>query len=97
MIGHAKINLTNTKTSQVQIIEIDSYKSKMGNDSDIVTLAFSVLGEELGFVGVISVVLFYMVFILLGFKLALTVKSKINTQLIAAIIFGIDAKLLLMV
>ena len=37
----------------------------------------------------ISVVLFYMVFILLGFKLALTVKSKINTQLIAAIIFGI--------
>ncbi len=28
------------------IIEIDSYKSKMGNDSDIVTLAFSVLGEE---------------------------------------------------
>ena len=50
---------------------------------------FSVLGEELGFIGVISVVLFYMVFILLGFKLALTVKSKINTQLIAAIIFGI--------
>mgnify|MGYP001490116145 CR=1 FL=1 len=28
------------------IIEIDSYKSKMGKDSDIVTIAFSVLGES---------------------------------------------------
>ena len=28
------------------IIEIDSYKSKMGEDSDIVTLAFSVHGQE---------------------------------------------------
>ena len=29
-----------------KIIEIDSYKSKMGEDSDIVTLAFSVHGQE---------------------------------------------------
>jgi len=29
-----------------KIIEIDSYKSKMGEDSDIVTLAFSVHGNE---------------------------------------------------
>lgn len=50
---------------------------------------FSVLGEELGLIGVIFIVLFYMIFILIGFKLALSVKSKINTQLIAAIIFGI--------
>ena len=28
------------------IIEIDSYKSKMGEDSDIITLAFSVHGNE---------------------------------------------------
>tara|TARA_A100001035_G_C27764720_1_gene493044 strand:+ start:683 stop:1381 length:699 start_codon:yes stop_codon:yes gene_type:complete len=28
------------------IIEIDSYKSKMGNDEDIITLAFSVNGNE---------------------------------------------------
>ena len=28
------------------IIEIDSYKSKMGEDQDIVTLAFSVTGQE---------------------------------------------------
>jgi len=29
-----------------KIIEVDSYKSKMGNDADIVTLAFSVNGEQ---------------------------------------------------
>ena len=28
------------------IVEIDSYKSKMGNDADIVTVAFSVTGNE---------------------------------------------------
>ena len=28
------------------IVEIDSYKSKMGEDADIVTVTFSVLGEE---------------------------------------------------
>ena len=28
------------------IIEIDSYKSKMGQDADIVTLAISILGEN---------------------------------------------------
>jgi cell division protein FtsW len=50
---------------------------------------FSVIGEELGLVGVIFVVLFYMVFVYLGFKLALTVKSKLNTQLISAIVFAI--------
>ncbi len=50
---------------------------------------FSVIGEELGLVGVIFVVLFYLVFIYLGFRLALTVKSKVNTMLISAIIFSI--------
>ena len=29
-----------------KVVEIDSYKSKMGEDSDIVTLAFSVHGNE---------------------------------------------------
>ena len=28
-----------------KIVEIDSYKSKMGEDADIVTIAFSVMGE----------------------------------------------------
>ncbi len=50
---------------------------------------FSVIGEELGLIGVIAVVAFYMIFIYLGFRLALSVKSKLNTQLIAAVIFAI--------
>lgn len=50
---------------------------------------FSVIGEELGLVGVIFVVIFYMVFIYLGFRLALTVRSKLNSQLISAVIFAI--------
>lgn len=50
---------------------------------------FSVIGEELGLIGVVFVVLFYAIFVYLGFKLALTVKSKINTQFIAAVIFAI--------
>jgi len=50
---------------------------------------FSVIGEELGLIGVLSVVTFYLIFIYLGFRLALTVKSKINTTLISSIIFAI--------
>ncbi|MCT4642512.1 MAG: putative lipid II flippase FtsW [Bacteriovoracaceae bacterium] len=50
---------------------------------------FSVLGEEIGLIGVICVVALYTVFVFLGFKLALTVKSKINASFIATIIFAI--------
>lgn len=60
------------------------YLPEMYND-----FIFSVIGEEIGFLGVLFVVLAYAVFIFLGFKLALTVKSKINTQIIAGIIFAI--------
>lgn len=60
------------------------YLPEMYND-----FIFSVIGEEAGFLGVVFVVLAYMAFVYLGFKLALTVKSKINTQLIAGIIFAI--------
>lgn len=60
------------------------YLPEMYND-----FIFSVIGEEAGFLGVLFVVLAYSVFIFLGFKLALTVKSKINTQLISGIIFAI--------
>jgi cell division protein FtsW len=49
----------------------------------------SVLGEELGFVGVLFIVCLYVVFIYLGFKLALTIKSKISAQIIASLIFCI--------
>lgn len=60
------------------------YLPEMYND-----FIFSVIGEEAGFLGVLFVVAAYLVFIYLGFKLALTVKSKINTQLVAGIIFAI--------
>lgn len=49
----------------------------------------SVLGEELGFVGVLFVVLLYAFFIFLGFKLALSAKSRVNQQIIAALVFCI--------
>lgn len=60
------------------------YLPEMYND-----FIFSVIGEEVGFLGVLFVVLAYVVFIYLGFRLALTVKSKINAQIIAGIIFAI--------
>tara|TARA_B100001971_G_scaffold213155_1_gene245550 strand:- start:139449 stop:140576 length:1128 start_codon:yes stop_codon:yes gene_type:complete len=49
----------------------------------------SVIGEELGFIGIILVILLYVFFIYLGFRLALTVSSKINSQIIAGCIFAV--------
>lgn len=51
---------------------------------------FSVIGEELGLVGVLFVVFLFMSFTFLGFKLALTTKSKINAQLIFCLVFCIS-------
>lgn len=50
----------------------------------------SVLGEELGLVGVIFIVFLFLSFTFLGFKLALCPKSKINQQIIASLIFAIS-------
>lgn len=50
---------------------------------------FSVLGEELGLLGVLFVILLYTIFLFLGFKLALTNKSKVNTIFTASIVFTI--------
>lgn len=49
----------------------------------------SVLGEELGFIGLLVVVGLFGAFTFLGFKLALTAKSKVNQQLIACLIFAV--------
>ncbi|MCO4753792.1 MAG: putative lipid II flippase FtsW [Bacteriovoracaceae bacterium] len=49
----------------------------------------SVLGEELGFLGLFAVVSLFTAFIYFGFKLALTVKSRVNQQLMACLIFCI--------
>jgi len=51
---------------------------------------FSVIGEEIGFVGVAVIVFLFMSFTFLGFKLALSVRSKINTQIMSALVFSIS-------
>lgn len=50
---------------------------------------FSVIGEELGFFGVLIIVVMFIAFIYLGFKIALTVDIKINSNFIATVIFAI--------
>ncbi len=50
----------------------------------------SVIGEELGFLGVVIVVLLFWVFTFLGFKLALSSRSNINKQIISAMVFNIS-------
>jgi cell division protein FtsW len=50
----------------------------------------SVIGEELGFLGVCSVVLLFLSFTFFGFKLALSAGSKINQQIIASMVFAIS-------
>jgi cell division protein FtsW len=50
---------------------------------------FSVLGEEIGLVGVFGVIALFAIFMYLGFKLALTNRGKINTIFVASIVFTI--------
>lgn len=50
---------------------------------------FSVVGEELGFIGVISVAIMFVSFIFIGFKMAISLKSRVGSILIATIIFAI--------
>lgn len=50
----------------------------------------SVIGEELGFIGILIIVLLFLCFTFLGFKLSLTPKSEINKQIIACLVFSIS-------
>lgn len=54
---------------------------------------FSVIGEELGFMGVVGGVILFLGFIYLGFKLALSLRSRLSSLLVASIVFciGIQA------
>ena len=56
---------------------------------------FSVIGEELGFLGVIIIVMLFMSFTLFGFKLALSSRSIINKQIISVLVFSISVQALL--
>lgn len=50
----------------------------------------SVIGEELGFLGVFIIVSLFLSFTFFGFRLALTPKSKINKQIVATLVFAIS-------
>ncbi len=54
---------------------------------------FSVIGEELGFMGVVGGVILFLGFIYLGFKLALSLRSRLSSLLVCSIVFciGIQA------
>jgi cell division protein FtsW len=50
---------------------------------------FSVVGEELGFIGVIATILMFVSFIFIGFKLAISLKSRVGSIMVSTIIFAI--------
>lgn len=56
---------------------------------------FSVIGEELGFIGVALVILLFMAFILFGFRFALSVKDRKSATTMIAIIVAIGLQALL--
>lgn len=50
---------------------------------------FSVVGEELGFIGVVVTVLMFISFIFIGLKMAISLKSRVGSIMVAAIVFAI--------
>lgn len=50
---------------------------------------FSVVGEELGFIGVCVTVLMFISFIFIGFKIAISLKSRVGSIMVSTIIFTI--------
>ena len=56
---------------------------------------FSVIGEELGFIGVFFLICLFVAFIYFGFKLALQVKDRIGIIMASAIVFVLGLQALL--
>jgi len=50
---------------------------------------FSVVGEELGFIGVITTAIMFVSFIFIGFKMAISLKSRVGSIMVSTIIFAI--------
>lgn len=50
---------------------------------------FSVVGEELGFIGVLATILMFISFIFIGFKIAVTLRSRVGSIFISTIVFAI--------
>ncbi len=56
---------------------------------------FSVIGEEFGFIGVVLLVALFMAVILLGFKIAISMKDRVASLLTSGVIFIIGIQVLL--
>jgi cell division protein FtsW len=50
---------------------------------------FSVVGEELGFIGVLVTALMFISFIFIGFKMAISLKSRVGSIMVSTIVFTI--------
>jgi cell division protein FtsW len=50
---------------------------------------FSVVGEELGFIGVLGTAIMFISFIFIGFKMAISLRSRVGSIMLATIIFAI--------
>ncbi len=50
---------------------------------------FSVVGEELGFIGVLFTALAFVCFIFIGFKIAISLKSRVGGIMVSSIVFAI--------
>lgn len=50
---------------------------------------FSVVGEELGFIGVLVTALMFISFIFIGFKIAISLKSRVGSIMVSTIVFTI--------
>ena len=50
---------------------------------------FSVVGEELGFIGVIVTAIMFISFIFIGFKMAISLKSRVGSIMVSTIVFSI--------
>ncbi|HXH76664.1 MAG TPA: putative lipid II flippase FtsW [Bacteriovoracaceae bacterium] len=50
---------------------------------------FSVVGEELGFIGVLGTVIMFLSLIFIGFKLAISLKSRVGSIMVSTIIFTV--------
>ena len=50
---------------------------------------FSVIGEELGFIGVLATAIMFVSFIFIGLKMAITLKSRVGSILVSTVVFAI--------
>ncbi len=55
---------------------------------------FSVIGEEVGYLGVLAIILLYLAFVYTGFKITFKITERLNAILIACVVFTIGLQAL---